>query len=262
MLVKNEANWIYFAIKSVLPFVQELIIFDTGSTDKTLDIINTFSSPKIRLYQKPAKSRNQIVSLRQEMVTLTSTDWFLLVDGDEVWSNSSIKTLIKALALADKQKLGAVVRFRNLVGDLYHYQPESAGQYHLLGRRGHLSTRAFRRHPDYAWIGDYPLESYSNQKTGISLHDEPNKLLFINTYYYHLTHLKRSTDIHSAQVIDRPKKYKLEIGLKADKSQIPEVFFEHRPDIIPDPFVTFTFPEKIKAHFLTPLRLLKRKFTH
>lgn len=39
-LVKNEEKWIWFSIMSVINFVDKLIIFDTGSTDNTVRIIN------------------------------------------------------------------------------------------------------------------------------------------------------------------------------------------------------------------------------
>ena len=38
-LVKNEENFVGFAIKSVINFVDKVIVFDTGSTDKTVGLI-------------------------------------------------------------------------------------------------------------------------------------------------------------------------------------------------------------------------------
>lgn len=35
--MKNEANWIYYSIKSVIDFVDKMIIFDTESVDDTED---------------------------------------------------------------------------------------------------------------------------------------------------------------------------------------------------------------------------------
>ena len=47
MIVKNEDQWVFYAINSVLPYVDELIITDTGSTDHTLELIRSIHSPKI-----------------------------------------------------------------------------------------------------------------------------------------------------------------------------------------------------------------------
>jgi len=37
MVVKNEENFVWFAIKSVLPYVKKFLITDTGSTDNTFN---------------------------------------------------------------------------------------------------------------------------------------------------------------------------------------------------------------------------------
>jgi len=261
MLVKNEENWIWFAIQSILPHVKELIICDTGSTDRTVEIIelaqkNKLGS-KIKFYSRPIENRTEIVDRRQEMLEQTTTEWFLLVDGDEVWSQNSITKLLKQLEQANKEVLGAVVRTRNCVGDLYHYQPESAGEYHLKGRKGHLTIRAYRKDPTYSWKGEYPLEGYLSRDNEL-LNTQDDKLVFVDTYYYHLTHLKRSTPTDSSKVIDRPQKYKLEMGMLAKKSEIPEVFSLDRPEIVPNPFVSYSLLEKLIAFVVTPLKNLKR----
>jgi len=46
-LVKNEENFIWYAINSVLPFVDKIMIWDNDSTDKTIEIIKSIHSPKI-----------------------------------------------------------------------------------------------------------------------------------------------------------------------------------------------------------------------
>lgn len=257
MLIKNEERWVWFAIKAILPYVDSLIVFDTGSTDKTLEIIHLISQQesgkKIKVWSKPAHSRSDLVALRQEMVNLTQTDWFLLVDGDEVWPKSSLKQLIKHLERAPKEIIGAVVRTRNCVGDIYHYQLESAGKYTLKGMTGHLTIRAFRKHKNYSWAGEYPLEGYMDEFRQL-LNDQDEKLIFIDTHYYHLTHLKRSNDNDSSQVIDRLKKYKLEIGTKAKEKEIPQVFFESRPKIVPDPLTSYSLAEYMAAVVLTPIK--------
>lgn len=264
MLIKNEENWVWFAISSVLPHVSELLIFDTGSTDKTLEIIDSLVTSldkkdrkKIRIFNREAPTRADLVALRQEMVELTQTEWFMLVDGDEVWSDKSLDLVLKTLSVVDDETFGVVVRTRNCVGDIFHYQPESAGEYQLLGKKGHLSTRFYRKSPHYQWRGEYPLEGYMDSN-GVLINDQEDHLLFVNTYYYHLTHLKRSDQVNSAHVIDRLKKYKYEIGVAAYDDEIPAVFNRKPPQNVPDPFTTYSFPEKIVAHILTPIKRIKR----
>jgi glycosyltransferase involved in cell wall biosynthesis len=51
-LVKNEDAFVKPAIRNVLPFVKEVIVFDTGSTDKTIDEIKSIKSKKINYSKK------------------------------------------------------------------------------------------------------------------------------------------------------------------------------------------------------------------
>ena len=38
-IVHNEENFIWFAVMSVIDYVDKVLIYDTGSTDKTVEII-------------------------------------------------------------------------------------------------------------------------------------------------------------------------------------------------------------------------------
>ena len=85
-----------------------------------------------------------------------------------------------------------VVKARVPVGDLYHYQPENAGKYNLLGKTGHFNIRIYRRLPEYQWVGKYPWEAFQNQQK-LKIQDEANKLLLLKNEYWHMTHLMRSS---------------------------------------------------------------------
>lgn len=255
MMVKNEEQWIWFAINSILPFMDELIIFDTGSTDKTKKIITSFKTKKIIFKEKESTERADLVSLRNQMITETKTDWFLLVDGDEVWPTPAIKELTDAISKASQNTWGIVTRTRNSVGDIWHYQPEAAGKYELLGRKGHLTIRAYRKIGGFKWQGLYPNEAYTRPQ-GKPIQDYQEHLQFIDVAYWHLTHLARSKKSH--EVIDRPKKLKHEIGIKAQKHELPEVFFSQRPSFVPNPFKKPNIFYKLLALILTPLKIIKR----
>jgi glycosyltransferase involved in cell wall biosynthesis len=79
MIVKNEEANIGRAIQSFLPFADEIIVNDTGSTDKTIEIVKSF--PKTVLMQSEwigdfAYSRN----LSFEKATCS---WILWMDADD-----------------------------------------------------------------------------------------------------------------------------------------------------------------------------------
>lgn len=256
MLVKNEENWIWYAIESVLSYVDKILIFDTGSTDQTARIIRSINSNKIIFEEKGNTDRSGLVNLRNEMVEKTKTDWFLQVDGDEVWPSSALKEVVETISKSSEEIWGLVVRTRNCVFDVWHYQPESAGKYEFLGRKGHLTVRAYRKLSGYSWQGEYPLEAYCNQG-GVAINMKDNNLQFVDVAYWHLTHLTRSSK--PKDVIDRIKKHKLEVGIKAKKEELPEVFFANRPPGIPSPFIKLPLIKMAGAVVLTPLRFLKRK---
>ena len=43
ILVKNEEKWIWYSLMSVLDYVDEILVWDAGSTDRTVEIIKTIS---------------------------------------------------------------------------------------------------------------------------------------------------------------------------------------------------------------------------
>ena len=48
MIVKNEDQWIWYALKSIYTVASEIIVYDTGSVDNTIPIIESFGQEKIR----------------------------------------------------------------------------------------------------------------------------------------------------------------------------------------------------------------------
>lgn len=205
-VVKNEEIWIKPALEAVLPFVDVLLVWDTGSTDSTVAKIKSLNSPKIEFNQCGSVDREGLVKLRNEQIKATKTEWFLLVDGDEVWPKANLIQLIKAMKQAKPETIALVNRTRNCVGDLNHYLPESKGHYKIGPWSGHLNIRAIRNLPGLTVAGSYPNEAY--MYLGKKLQDQPEKLEFVDTWYYHTTHLKRTGWRHQLAVIDRIKKFK------------------------------------------------------
>lgn len=84
MIVRNEAECLGEALRSVDPFADEIIVVDTGSEDQTQEIARRFE--KVKLFETPwqdhfAQARN--VSLKR-----ASGDWVLVLDADETLVDS------------------------------------------------------------------------------------------------------------------------------------------------------------------------------
>ncbi len=252
-IVYNEEQWIWYALQSVLPFVDSIVVVDTGSTDKTVDIVQSIKSNKIKLEEVGKQDPVQMVSLLNKIAKEIKTEWYIKLDGDEIWSKKSIEKLIINLSMVDKDIVGIVVKARLPVGDLFHYQSEEAGKYELLGMRGHYNIRAYRKRDGYHWKGTYPLEAYVDS-SGNSI-NEQNSLLFYakECEYWHPRHLLRSSV--------GTRKIKLEIG-KKESVTLPEVFYMDHPPIVPSPWVSFFPIQWIAATVLTPLLRVKRFLTH
>ncbi len=252
MLIKNEDRWIWYAIKSVIDEVKKLIIYDTGSIDHTVDIIKTFPRDKITFAQKKIHNNFDITKLRQEQVEKTATNWFMLLDGDEVWTHTGIQTLITGVKDSKPDIHGVVVKSAICLGDTFHLQDEKAGKYNIAGTVGHYNIRAYRKDPKWKWVGEYPLEAYVDDSS-TPIQNNPQLLKFIDIRYWHLRHLPRSTKAVN------PKR-KLELGYKVSKKDIPEVFFaENKPDLVPNPWIKYTNFEFLIALIITPVLYLKRR---
>ena len=205
-LVKNEEIWVKPALAAVINFVDKALVWDTGSTDKTVSLIQSINSTKIKFKQCGPVNREELVELRNAQIPATKTDWFLLVDGDEIWPKANLIQLIKAMRQAKSETIALVNRTRNCIGDLNHYLPESQGQYRIGPWSGHINIRAIRNLPGLKVIGSYPNEAYVYQ--GKKLQNQPEKLEFCDTWYYHTTHLKRTGWRHGLRVMDRLRKFK------------------------------------------------------
>lgn len=205
-LVKNEEIWVKPALEAVLPHTDRLLVWDTGSTDKTVAIVKSIKSEKIKFKQCGPVDRERLVKLRNEQIKATKTNWFLLVDGDEVWPKANLLKLVGAMKRAKPETIALVNRTRNCIGDLNHYLPESKGRYKIGPWSGHLNIRAIKNLPGLSVAGSYPNEAYVYQ--GKKLQDQPEKLEFVDTWYYHTTHLKRTGWLHQFLVMDRIKKFR------------------------------------------------------
>ncbi len=253
-IVHNEENFIWFAIMSVVDFVNKVLIYDTGSTDKTVEIIKEIQKikkDKIIFREFGPVDKYEFTQVRQKMLDESECDWILIVDGDEVWSNESMKKLTHKINSDGKNLDGIVVPYFVNIGDIYHLQEKEAGQYKLLGKKGHFSLRALNKKIPGLHVGlPYGKEGY---------YDENNKpiyerinVIYLDSPYFHLTHLKRSSK--------KSDKFKYELGNKVEKDfKFPEVFKMKTPDIVPSPWKKRSRLFYLFALPLTPLRKIKRR---
>ena len=262
-LIKNEDRFIWYAINSVLKYVDEIMVWDTGSEDSTVNIVKTISSRKINFKQVGSVDASTFTNQRQRMLDETPDDftWVMILDGDEVWPEKSIQA-VTDFARNNPDFESIVVRTHNLVGDIYHRLPESVGHYHLAGRTGHLNLRLLNRRkiPGLNVQKPHGQQGYFDGKGVLVQERNQAKIQFIDVTLHHASHLRRSQKTENdLSVIKRAKKFKYQIGERIPKSEIPEIFFASRSDIVPDVSKPADISFWILALFATPLKILKRK---
>lgn len=255
-IVHNEENFIWFAIMSVIDFVDKVLVYDTGSTDKTVEIIKEIQKlkkGKIHLVEAGPVSVDGFPKLRQRMLEESKCDWILVLDGDEIWWRNSLIKVIAKIEQEGNRIEGIVIPMMVPVGDIYHLQEEKAGQYNLLGRKGHFSLRFINKkipglHVDWP----YGKESYFDKDK--KLIQEREKIIFLEAPYLHVTHLKRSN------LKRKNNKLKHELGnLVSKQFTFPESFSLPYPKAIPSPWKKRSGLYWIKSLPLTPLRKIKRR---
>ncbi len=79
MIVKNEEKFLAQCLNSVKDIIDEFIIVDTGSTDNTVSIANSFGA-KVYFYTW----NNNFSAARNFSLSKATKDWILLMDGDDV----------------------------------------------------------------------------------------------------------------------------------------------------------------------------------
>jgi len=257
MIVKNEDQWIWFAIQSVLPYVDEMLITDTGSSDKTESIIKSIESPKIKFSKVICLTPEDVTIERSKQLDATKYPWIWIVDGDEIYPEH---TALECVAATKKENYeGIVVRRYDLLGDIYHRQIETVGSYNLFGHKGHLLVRLINKDKikGLEYRGDYPIEGFFDGKGQSILEHNPKDWYFTDSYLYHAMYLKRSSLGGKLPMFNRGK-YKVESGIGIVGS-FPEEFNLPRPKFVPDPLAHRGIGYELIASVVTPIKNLKRK---
>ncbi|MDN3513514.1 MAG: tetratricopeptide repeat protein [Candidatus Brocadia sp.] len=123
MIVKNEEKFLAQCLQSIRHAVDEIIIVDTGSTDKTIEIAQSFAA---KVYHHPWK--NSFSEARNHSLNYATCDWILQIDADEAIEQTDIPFLHKLITNNSYNAIFVAI-YSDLPG----------------GRSKHYYTRVFRR---------------------------------------------------------------------------------------------------------------------
>ncbi|UCH09865.1 MAG: glycosyltransferase, partial [Fidelibacterota bacterium] len=134
MIVRNEATMLPDCLASITGVADQLIVLDTGSTDETPAIAESFGAEVHRF-----KWVDDFAAARNESLRYAVGDWILWLDADERLLSASVGPL-KQLIIPVKQPTIYQVQIRNI-------QPD--GKSYTLS----ISHRLFSRHPKLRFSG-------------------------------------------------------------------------------------------------------------
>ncbi len=134
IITKNEENNIGRCLKSV-EWADEIIVVDSGSTDKTAEICRAF---KVSFFEREWQGFG---AAKAYAVSKANNDWILSIDADEVVSPNLKKEIISLLENT-VHKAGYRIRF-----ELFYLEKKI----HFSGVRNEYHLRLFdRRHGGFA----------------------------------------------------------------------------------------------------------------
>lgn len=101
MIVKNEEKYIDQCLRSVKPIADEVILVDTGSTDRTVKIAKRYTD---KIYFHPWN--DNFSEARNQAMQYATGDWILTIDADEELVEEDIPNLLIAV---QNENIDAVV---------------------------------------------------------------------------------------------------------------------------------------------------------
>ena len=120
LIVKNEEKYLDDALKSIADIADQIVIVDTGSTDRTLEIAQSYQA-EIHHFEWIS----DFAAARNESIKYASGDWIFWIDADERLTEASIPLLRKLLKF-EKKPVIYTVRIKNIKEDGLNYSLSDA----------------------------------------------------------------------------------------------------------------------------------------
>lgn len=133
MIVKNEERYLRGCLESAAPFVDEIIIVDTGSTDSTVAIAESFGA---KVFHFPWDGN--FSHARNESLRHATKDWILYLDADE--------RLLNGAEMRALTPSGSVIAYNVSIRSKHILRSGTVDQVNQY-------QRFFRRHPKILFEG-------------------------------------------------------------------------------------------------------------
>lgn len=196
MMVKNEEHTLGRCLESLKGFADEIVVVDTGSTDRTVEIAKQFGA---RIYHHPWQ--HDFSLHRNQSISYAKGKWVFIIDADEelcLSNGGSFKdarnTLSRldgkypasALLLKDIQKGREVMQFNSSrffkkgsvrYEGIVHNQPQCNGQ-------SVFNPHVFLKHYGYDLTPEKKEQKFERSKTLLHKQVETNQITDGLAYFY------------------------------------------------------------------------------
>jgi glycosyltransferase involved in cell wall biosynthesis len=108
MIIKDEEKYLARCLASIKPVVDEMIVVDTGSTDRSKSIATAFGA-QVHDFEW----QNDFAKARNYSLDKASGDWMLIMDGDEVLSPLDYNDFRDIVARKPKAPVAYTITTRN-----------------------------------------------------------------------------------------------------------------------------------------------------
>jgi len=145
MITKNEEKDLANCLSSVKDLVDEVIMVDTGSTDKTKETIKNFGFKETKIFD--FKRIDDFSAARNESIKHATKDWILVLDADEVIEKNDIEKIKNAVEHAN-EFVGFALEQRSYTNNFFEGALKNESDFELIKDYpfyiGHFLVRLFK----------------------------------------------------------------------------------------------------------------------
>ena len=173
MIVRNEEKNIASCLNSIKNIVDEIIIVDTGSTDRTKEVVNdickNFDAKRVKIFD--FKWVNDFSAARNESIEHAAKDWILILDADEIIDEIGLKTIKELISNNDVD--GFLFLQKNYTNNTliagFNAELHIKDNLKYTGWYGTLITRLFRNNKGFKFSGTVHelVETSIEEKGGV-----------------------------------------------------------------------------------------------
>lgn len=110
IIAKNEEKFIEDCLKHLLPYGMEIIVADTGSTDRTKEIAEKYADRVVDF-----EWVNDFAAARNYCASFAKNNWILAIDCDEIVQSVDIRIL--RMLMQKHARYTGVLRLKNITDD-------------------------------------------------------------------------------------------------------------------------------------------------